>query len=160
MLELGNYIVHIVFLIFPFLWSIGILPQVDVFWLWILEQILVFCFGGTTSLDDTRLTLMLSYSVVGTIIVFILYNFSTKAVGVAVAAGLGYLLSVGSVWHYTSEKKVFHCCCPLTIKGKGSILGLFSVSSKVKLVLDVIVAIIWGGLAFILSGNEAMLLYL
>jgi hypothetical protein len=39
----------------PFIWLLGVFPQMDVFWLWLGEQMLVFVFGGTACITDKRL---------------------------------------------------------------------------------------------------------
>lgn len=50
-------ILHILFVFLPLLWSFGILPQIDCLFLWAIEVIFVFIFGGTPTLNDLRLVL-------------------------------------------------------------------------------------------------------
>uniref|UniRef100_A0A8C5N1Z4 Pecanex-like protein n=1 Tax=Leptobrachium leishanense TaxID=445787 RepID=A0A8C5N1Z4_9ANUR len=87
----ANQVLHIVFLFFPFLWSLGILPPLDALVLWGLEQTLEFVLGGSPMSSNLRL-----------LIIFIL------SAGIAVSAyfipsplglvlfvtGFGFLLSL------------------------------------------------------------------
>ncbi|XP_075359928.1 pecanex-like protein 4 isoform X2 [Mycteria americana] len=53
-LEQTNQILHIIFLFLPFLWAMGILPPLDAFFLWGMEQLLEFGLGGSPMSSNTK----------------------------------------------------------------------------------------------------------
>jgi hypothetical protein len=55
--------------ILPVLWTIGILPQIDVLFLWIAEQGVIFLCGGSAAASDVRLIVSLIISVLEIIFV-------------------------------------------------------------------------------------------
>ena len=58
----------------PLLWVVGMLPQVDVLLVYFLEQVQIFCFGGTPAINDFRLFLSFTFSISASIIVSELYK--------------------------------------------------------------------------------------
>jgi hypothetical protein len=61
MLSINIYLKWIV-LSLPILWSLGVLPLIDVLILWVLEQVQIFGFGGSPAASDSRLFQMLGMS--------------------------------------------------------------------------------------------------
>ncbi|XP_072721414.1 pecanex-like protein 4 isoform X2 [Ciconia boyciana] len=53
-LEQTNQILHVIFLFLPFLWAMGILPPLDAFFLWGMEQLLEFGLGGSPMSSNTK----------------------------------------------------------------------------------------------------------
>ncbi|XP_051003323.1 pecanex-like protein 4 [Acomys russatus] len=90
-LERTNQILHILFVLLPFLWALGTLPPPDALFFWAVEQVLVFGLGGSSMSTHLRLLVMFLLSA-GTPI---LSYFMPSTVGlVLLMTGLGFLLSL------------------------------------------------------------------
>jgi len=64
-----NQIFHFGYLLLPFSWAFGWLPNIDVLILYLLEEINVLIFGGTGAANNWRLFVMFAGNVIGSIIV-------------------------------------------------------------------------------------------
>nr|XP_056707690.1 pecanex-like protein 4 isoform X1 [Euleptes europaea] len=90
-LKLANQILHIVFLVLPLLWTLGVLPPLDAFFLWGMEQMLEIGLGGSPMSSDIRLLGMVLLSV-GTAVAS---YFIPSSVGVVIfMTGFGFALSL------------------------------------------------------------------
>ncbi|CAL1530389.1 unnamed protein product [Lymnaea stagnalis] len=89
-LSVPNQALHIVFVLLPLLWFIGLLPSAEVLFLWLLEQFLVFMLGGSPAASNPRLL----FSVILAAGAFLgCYFLNTCFSAVVFAALTGYLLS-------------------------------------------------------------------
>ncbi|XP_038631726.1 pecanex-like protein 4 isoform X2 [Scyliorhinus canicula] len=99
-----NQILHIIFVFLPVLWAVGILPPVDALFLWLLEQILEFGFGGSPMATNLRLLVMFIVSVGVVIATF----FIPSTLGVVLfTTGMGFILSLD----LTQVEASFRFCC-------------------------------------------------
>ncbi|XP_041070900.1 pecanex-like protein 4 [Carcharodon carcharias] len=99
-----NQILHIIFVFLPVLWAVGILPPVDALFLWLLEQVLEFGFGGSPMATNLRLLLMFIVSVGVVIATFFIPN----TLGVVLfTTGMGFILSLD----LTQVEASFRFCC-------------------------------------------------
>ncbi|XP_038192246.1 pecanex-like protein 4 isoform X2 [Arvicola amphibius] len=90
-LEQMNQILHILFVLLPFLWALGTLPPPDALFFWAVEQVLEFGLGGSPMSTHLRLLVMFFVSA-GTPAVS---YFIPSTVGVVLfMTGLGFLLSL------------------------------------------------------------------
>ncbi|XP_057639079.1 pecanex-like protein 4 isoform X2 [Chionomys nivalis] len=90
-LEQMNQILHIFFVLLPFLWALGTLPPPDALFFWAMEQVLEFGLGGSPMSTHLRLLVMFFVSA-GTPVVS---YFIPSTVGVVLfMTGLGFLLSL------------------------------------------------------------------
>ncbi|CAG5127048.1 unnamed protein product [Candidula unifasciata] len=88
--HLPNQVLHIVFVLLPLLWFLGVLPPGEVLILWILEQCQVFLFGGSPAASIPRLLVNVLMSAA----LFLgCYFLSSCFSSMVLAAGAGYLLS-------------------------------------------------------------------
>ncbi|XP_067847994.1 pecanex-like protein 4 isoform X2 [Heptranchias perlo] len=99
-----NQILHIIFVFLPVLWAIGILPPVDALFLWVLEQVLEFGFGGSPMATNVRLLVMFIVSVGVVIATF----FIPSTLGVVLfTTGMGFILSLD----LSQLEASFRFCC-------------------------------------------------
>ncbi|KAH9499638.1 Pecanex-like protein 4 [Bulinus truncatus] len=89
-LAAANQILHVVFVLMPFLWFLGFLPPAEVLIFWLLEQIHVFLLGGSPTASTARLFVMMILSI-GSFLGC--YFLSSCFSSVVFAALTGYLLS-------------------------------------------------------------------
>lgn len=90
-LEQMNQILHILFVLLPFLWALGTLPPPDALFFWAVEQVLEFGLGGSPMSTHLRLLVMFFVSA-GTPVVS---YFIPSTIGVVLfMTGLGFLLSL------------------------------------------------------------------
>ncbi|XP_036061871.1 pecanex-like protein 4 isoform X2 [Onychomys torridus] len=90
-LEQVNQILHILFVLLPFLWALGTLPPPDALFFWAVEQVLEFGLGGSSMSSHLRLLAMFITSA-GTPV---MSYFIPSTVGVVLfMTGLGFLLSL------------------------------------------------------------------
>ncbi|KAL6075611.1 hypothetical protein STEG23_011554 [Scotinomys teguina] len=90
-LEQMNQILHILFVLLPFLWALGTLPPPDALFFWAVEQVLEFGLGGSSMSTHLRLLAMFIVSA-GTPVVS---YFIPSSIGVVLfMTGLGFLLSL------------------------------------------------------------------
>ncbi|ESP02796.1 hypothetical protein LOTGIDRAFT_110843 [Lottia gigantea] len=100
---LATQILHGVFVCLPVLWILGVLPPVDCLFLWLLEQIHVFLFGGSPMASDARLLCMV---ILSTGVYIAVYYIPLSLVSVVIAACFGYILSTDlgglgtQIWSY------------------------------------------------------------
>ncbi|XP_064623432.1 pecanex-like protein 4 [Lineus longissimus] len=88
---LANQVLHVVFIFLPLLWLIGFLAPLEAFFLWLMEQILILCFGGSAMASDVRLLIMF---IVSALIFIGAYFISSDIATVIILAMTGYLLSI------------------------------------------------------------------
>ncbi|CAO2586562.1 Pecanex-like protein 4 [Lemmus lemmus] len=90
-LEQMNQVLHILFVLLPFLWALGTLPPPDALFFWVVEQVLEFGLGGSPMSTHLRLLVMFFVSA-GTPVVS---YFIPSTIGVVLfMTGLGFLLSL------------------------------------------------------------------
>jgi hypothetical protein len=92
-IEYVNCAIYIVFLLYPVLWTLGILAHFDVLFSWASEVALIHLLGGTAAASNSRLAIMAVTAWTANIIIFLVYYFSSQALGVFIAAGFGFILS-------------------------------------------------------------------
>ncbi|XP_048341813.1 pecanex-like protein 4 isoform X2 [Sphaerodactylus townsendi] len=90
-LKLANQILHVVFLALPLLWALGVLPPLDAFFLWGMEQMLEIGLGGSPMSSDIRLLGMVFISA-GTAVAS--YFIPSSVGAVIFMAGFGFALSL------------------------------------------------------------------
>ena len=49
-----NFSFHLLFCVFPVLWTLGLLPPLDALFAWVAEQALVLVLGGSPMASDFR----------------------------------------------------------------------------------------------------------
>ncbi|XP_070606683.1 pecanex-like protein 4 isoform X3 [Erythrolamprus reginae] len=102
-LKLVNQVMHIIFLLLPLLWTLGILPPLDALFLWGMEQVLELGLGGSPMSTNVRLLAMFIISL-GTAIAS---YFIPNTLGVVLfMTGCGFILSlnlneIGLTFKYT-----------------------------------------------------------
>lgn len=90
-LEQMNQILHILFVLLPFLWALGTLPPPDALLFWAVEQVLEFGLGGSSMSTHLRLLVMFIVSAGAAVVSY----FIPSTVGVVLfMTGLGFLLSL------------------------------------------------------------------
>ncbi|XP_020343536.1 pecanex-like protein 4 [Oncorhynchus kisutch] len=90
-LQLTSQVLHVVFLVLPLLWALGMLSPLDALLLWGMEQALVFGLGGSPMSSNLRLLGMLAMSVCVTVCTF----FIPSTLGVVLfSMAMGFLLSL------------------------------------------------------------------
>ncbi|XP_021034644.1 pecanex-like protein 4 [Mus caroli] len=90
-LEQLNQILHILFVLLPFLWALGTLPPPDALLFWAVEQVLEFGLGGSSMSTHLRLLVMFVISAGAPVVSY----FIPSTVGVVLfMTGLGFLLSL------------------------------------------------------------------
>ncbi|XP_053357562.1 pecanex-like protein 4 isoform X1 [Clarias gariepinus] len=62
-LQVASQVMHVLFLVLPVLWALGMLPPLDALVLWIMEQSLIHIMGGSAMATNRRLVLMFLSSV-------------------------------------------------------------------------------------------------
>lgn len=101
-LEQANQILHILFVLLPFLWALGTLPPPDALLFWAVEQVLEFGLGGSSMSTHLRLLVMFVVSAGAAVASY----FIPSTVGaVLFMTGLGFLLSLNP----TDLSMVFRC---------------------------------------------------
>ncbi|XP_056151642.1 pecanex-like protein 4 [Lampris incognitus] len=90
-LQTANQVLHVLFLFLPLLWALGLLSPPDALLLWVMEQVLVFGFGGSPMSSNFRLLVMFFASVGVAVCNFFLP--STISV-VLFSISMGFLLSL------------------------------------------------------------------
>ncbi|XP_007902018.1 pecanex-like protein 4 [Callorhinchus milii] len=100
----ANQILHIIFVFLPVLWAVGILPPVDALFLWALEQVLEFGFGGSPMATNVRLLVMFLVSIGVVVATFFIPN----SLGVVLfTTGIGFILSID----LNQVEASFGSCC-------------------------------------------------
>ncbi|KAL1790067.1 pecanex 4 isoform X1 [Sigmodon hispidus] len=90
-LEQMNQILHVLFVLLPFLWALGTLPPPDALFFWAMEQVLEFGLGGSSMSTHLRLLVMFILSAVTPVVSY----FIPSTIGVVLfMTGLGFLLSL------------------------------------------------------------------
>lgn len=90
-LEQMNQILHILFVLLPFLWALGTLPPPDALLFWAVEQVLEFGLGGSSMSTHLRLLVMFIVSAGAPVVSY----FIPSTIGVVLfMIGLGFLLSL------------------------------------------------------------------
>lgn len=79
----------------PFIWFLGILPPIESFLLWFGEQLLIFCFGGSTAATSSRLALYLFISIIQFTILF--FSGSSARHVIILSALSGYIISTNLI---------------------------------------------------------------
>ncbi|XP_076042751.1 pecanex-like protein 4 [Oratosquilla oratoria] len=90
---------HVLFTGFTLLWVFGILPPIDAYLFWILEQWQVIALGGSPCATDRRLVLQCFF---GTMTLFAVAVMPTYLAMVVVGSIRGYLLSIDIPWLISS----------------------------------------------------------
>ncbi|XP_063885607.1 pecanex-like protein 4 [Scylla paramamosain] len=90
---------HILFTLAPALWLLGILPPIDAYILWLLEQWLVLVLGGSPMSSTRRLVL---HVILGTLTLLIVAALPTFSAVMVFAACRGFLFSVDMAWMISS----------------------------------------------------------
>ncbi|XP_043930401.1 pecanex-like protein 4 [Protopterus annectens] len=86
-----NQVLHVIFLFLPLLWAIGILPPLDAFLLWGMEQFLQFCLGGSPLSTYRRLFILFFTSLGASVATY----FIPSVIGaVLFMTGMGFILSL------------------------------------------------------------------
>ncbi|XP_053476180.1 pecanex-like protein 4 [Ictalurus furcatus] len=89
-LQVASQVMHVLFLVLPVLWALGMLPPLDALVLWIMEQSLIHTLGGSAMATNRRLVLMFLCSVCVSISTF----FIPSSLGVVLfTVATGFLLS-------------------------------------------------------------------
>ncbi|KAK6307306.1 hypothetical protein J4Q44_G00224540 [Coregonus suidteri] len=90
-LQLTSQVLHVVFLVLPLLWALGMLSPLDALLLWGMEQALVFGLGGSPMSSNLRLLGMFAMSVCVPVCTF----FIPSTLGVVLfLMAMGFLLSL------------------------------------------------------------------
>lgn len=90
-LEQMNQVLHILFVLLPFLWALGMLPPPDALFFWAVEQVLEFGLGGSSMSTPLRLLVMFIISAGTPVVAY----FLPSTIGVVLfLTGLGFLLSL------------------------------------------------------------------
>ncbi|XP_071534106.1 pecanex-like protein 4 [Panulirus ornatus] len=90
---------HMVFAVCSVLWLLGILPPIDAYLLWLLEQWLVVVLGGSPMSSTPRL---IGQVIIGTLTLFMAAAMPSFAALMIFAACRGFVLSVDSAWMFSS----------------------------------------------------------
>jgi len=90
-----DYIFRLALLVLPLLWTLGVLPLPDTLVEFLGENFLVYACGGTPTSSPLRLIALLAMTFVGFAGVFFALFFGSIQLGVLVAAGVGFSLSLG-----------------------------------------------------------------
>lgn len=53
-LQVASQVMHVLFLVLPVLWALGMLPPLDALVLWIMEQSLIHTLGGSAMATNRR----------------------------------------------------------------------------------------------------------
>ncbi|XP_060781122.1 pecanex-like protein 4 isoform X1 [Neoarius graeffei] len=89
-LQVASQVMHVLFLLLPVLWALGMLPPLDALIFWIMEQSLIHTLGGSAMATNCRLVLMFLSSVCVSISAF----FIPSSLGVVLfTVGMGFVLS-------------------------------------------------------------------
>lgn len=89
-LQVAAQVLHVLFVILPILWALGMLSPLDALLLWAMEQILVHGLGGSAMSTNIRLFIMFLSSACVAICTF----FIPSSLGVVLfTVAMGYLLS-------------------------------------------------------------------
>uniref|UniRef100_A0A672PTM6 Pecanex-like protein n=1 Tax=Sinocyclocheilus grahami TaxID=75366 RepID=A0A672PTM6_SINGR len=89
-LQVAAQVLHVLFVVLPVLWALGMLSPLDALLLWAMEQTLVHGLGGSAMSTNIRLLVMLLSSVCVAICTF----FIPSSLGVVLfTVAMGYLLS-------------------------------------------------------------------
>ncbi|CAL4089891.1 unnamed protein product, partial [Meganyctiphanes norvegica] len=94
-----NVVVHVLFVVCPVLWVLGILPPIDAFFLWILEQWLVIILGGSQMSSNGRLIIQ---TVFGTLTLLMTAAIPYTTPILIFAALRGQVLSIDTGWLFFS----------------------------------------------------------
>ncbi|XP_062325580.1 pecanex-like protein 4 isoform X2 [Osmerus eperlanus] len=90
-LQLISQVLHVLFLLLPLLWALGMLSPLDALLLWAMEQSLVFGLGGSPMSSNLRLLLMFAVSIIVAVCTF----FIPSTLGVVLfTISMGFLLSL------------------------------------------------------------------
>lgn len=90
-LQLTSQVLHVLFLLLPLLWALGMLSPLDALLLWVMEQALVFGLGGSPMSSNPRLLVMFAVSIIVAVCTF----FIPSTLGVVLfTISMGYLLSL------------------------------------------------------------------
>nr|XP_027217268.1 pecanex-like protein 4 [Penaeus vannamei] len=98
-LSILDMICHIIFICFLILWLLGVMPPIDAFLFWLLEQWIVVGLGGSPVCSDGHL---IGYSFFGTLSLFNVATMPTFDSKLIVAAIWGYFLSLDLGWMIAS----------------------------------------------------------
>ncbi|XP_047499050.1 pecanex-like protein 4 [Penaeus chinensis] len=98
-LSILDMIGHIIFISFLILWLLGIMPPIDAFVFWLLEQWIVVALGGSPVCSDGHL---IGYSFFGTLSLFNVATMPTFDSKMIIAAGWGFFLSLDIGWMIAS----------------------------------------------------------
>ncbi|KAM9777706.1 pecanex-like protein 4 [Neosynchiropus ocellatus] len=106
-LQVASQVLHVLFLLLPLLWALGILPPLDALLLWAMEQVLVFGLGGSPMSSNLRLVLMFAIS---TGVAVSNYFIPSTLLLVIFSTSMGFLLSLdlsqfGSLCKSTSRAR-------------------------------------------------------
>lgn len=85
---------HVVFLLLPIAWTVGLVPQTSALVSWALEQYNIIALGGTPAASDTRLAISAS---TGTLVFGITYNLLEMESEHALLAGVMFAAACGSL---------------------------------------------------------------
>ncbi|XP_036431120.1 pecanex-like protein 4 [Colossoma macropomum] len=89
-LQVASQVLHVLFVVLPLLWALGMLSPLDALLLWAMEQILVHGLGGSPMATNVRLVVMFLTSVCVAVSTF----FIPSSLGVVLfTVAMGYLLS-------------------------------------------------------------------
>ncbi|KAF7710771.1 hypothetical protein HF521_009643 [Silurus meridionalis] len=89
-LQVASQVMHVLFMVLPVLWALGMLPPLDALVLWIMEQSLIHTLGGSAMATNHRLVLMFLSSVCISISTF----FIPSSLGVVLfTVATGFILS-------------------------------------------------------------------
>ncbi|XP_054826723.1 pecanex-like protein 4 [Eublepharis macularius] len=115
-LKLANQILHIVFLVLPLLWTLGVLPPLDALFLWGMEQVLEIGLGGSPMSSNLRLLAMVLVSA-GTAVTS---HFIPSSVGIVLfMTGFGFALSLNlSEIGFALKDAVIHCLAAKKFKDR------------------------------------------
>lgn len=53
-LQVASQVMHVLFLVLPVLWALGMLPPLDALILWLMEQSLIHALGGSAMATNRR----------------------------------------------------------------------------------------------------------
>ncbi|XP_010877133.3 pecanex-like protein 4 isoform X2 [Esox lucius] len=129
-LQLTSQVLHVVFLVLPLLWALGMLSPLDALFLWGMEQALVFGLGGSPMSSNLRLLGMFAMSVCVTVCTF----FIPSTLGVTLfSMAMGFLLSLdisqflrhcsGGSWEARDDQGWHKGTTPTPVLGFGWRLG-------------------------------------
>eukprot|EP00111_Clytia_hemisphaerica_P005087 TCONS_00014638-protein len=76
----------VLYLTFPIFWSFGLLPSIDVFIIWIVEEICTKVLGGTSMANDIRLLLIFIPSCVAVLVCYFITHQTISLILLAVLA--------------------------------------------------------------------------